>query len=114
MWPWLLIGYAILLVGFVVAFGLLRAEQDKIQALQEFDERRAYELCLSANDSRVAIREAFEAYTDALIAASAQSEERTPDEEARRQRSIAAFRASVEEKLMAIRPRDCKADRERG
>jgi hypothetical protein len=57
--------------------------------------------CKQSNTARTAIAEAFNQYTDALIAASG------PSTDPARQERIDRFRADLEHRLVKLKPRDC-------
>jgi hypothetical protein len=108
---WYVAGFLILVAaGAIVA---QRGQDDRkalrgeIQRAKAFDDRRAYELCLTGNESRKAIVDAFHAYTDALIAASSTNPPKTAQERGERDRSIRLFRNEVDRRLAPLGPRPC-------
>lgn len=112
-WPWAVIAYVGIVIVAAAGFFVLRQDQEEIRKLQEFDARRAVELCEASNESRLAIIHAFGTYTDALVAASNTSDEpRTPEENRRRMERAEQFREDVRKRLEPLSPRDCDATEE--
>lgn len=116
-WPWLLISYLIIVVGVSVVLWRqhieqqqIRQAQETIQKLQEFDNLRAYDLCVAANESRTAIRQAFDDFALALGAAS--SRDNTPGEQVELLRRLNEFRGDIHSRLQeTLGPRDCESER---
>lgn len=106
------IAYLLIIAAGAYGFHELRQEQRERIA---FDSKRDYDICEAGNESRVAIKEAFDIYTNALITASEQGDvPESPQEAARRQRNIAAFRALVAEKMKVLDSRDCSEFLDKG
>lgn len=88
-------------VGALAAFALVGA-----LASAGVWTRSAVITCQNGNGSRVAVREAFDEYTEALAAAPPVNP-RTPEEQARRDAALVVFRADIERRLAPLEPRAC-------
>lgn len=82
------------MAGFVQASG---ARND----LSHDIEQRQWEMCLTSNDTRAAIRGAFDSYTEALVEAAAANDQ--PAEQAQ----LDSFKRLIDRKLAPLAPRDC-------
>lgn len=118
VWPWLLIGYAAVLIVGSLAGWKLQEDQRDIEELRRFDQRRAYDLCVSGNERTTIIKDAIRDVAvdgvEALITASnrSETEARTPEEERKRQESIRFYREDtlrrVNTSLRELEPRNCE------
>lgn len=115
-------------IGFIVlsAFMVLAMRQTQIntqelkketKARQRFEDQRAYELCLSGNEARAAIRDAIEdairgSAEDIIAASQSEPQRMTPEEEARQQRQLAVYRERIDTRVKRnvekLSPKDCE------
>lgn len=121
------IGYLFLMFGVILALYLVHQDQQelaeaqkKIERLQKFDERRAYDLCLSGNERTeviaIAIKGSAQDGAEAIISAAAfanQGKPQTAEEMRKGEEALAFYRAELErrtnERLKTLKPRDCEA-----
>lgn len=122
-----LIGYVVLAIGIVFAVWLAQEQshdadrkiREEARLREEFDERRAFDICVSGNERTEIISEAIKGVAqdsaEALITAAARADDEpmTPEEAAEQEEVLTFYREDVkrraEKRLETLKPRNCEA-----
>lgn len=92
---------SVAIIGGLVNFVLVLKVWQQADDLEALQRDKAVEDCERGNASRTAIVDAFNQYTEALIAASG------PSTDPARQARVDGFRADLARRLAPLAPRDC-------
>jgi hypothetical protein len=100
--------------GIAVLFWQLDEAEDQRNQIKAFAEaqaqaanQREIDQCENSNERIKALRNGFNAYTDALVASSPPAP--TPEAQAERDARVAAFKAELSKQLAPVAIRDCSA-----